>query len=201
MGIEMDQAEVSEEFVIDSIDTLKALSHELRLTLMRQFRRPQTVKQVAEVMGKAPTALYYHVKLLEEQGLLLVTDTKLVSGILEKTYRAAARRFRIEEGLLSGAAQPDRAAAAVLEMMFATTRQELHQNLMAAHSDQSVAKNHMVRVQYHLTKAEATAFGKKLMALIDEYDAFTEPRPQQETALYNLTSLFFPVIKPDSEQK
>ena len=33
-----------------------------------------------------PNRLYYHVNLLEEHGLIRVTDTRLVSGIVERTY-------------------------------------------------------------------------------------------------------------------
>lgn len=191
----MDDPAVRDEYIIENLEALKALSHSRRVELMRLFRQPRTVKQVAALINKPPTALYYHVNLLEEHGLLVVTDTNLVSGIVEKTYRAAARRFRIADDLLSGGGQPDETIQAMLDMMFTTTRRELRQTLLAQHDLDKVSKNCLARVQFHLTQVQAQSFNRELMTLIEAYDAFTEPRPNVATAAYNFTALFFPVVQ------
>ena len=72
----------ADEMVIDNLETLKVLADQLRKRIMEQFDEPSTVKEVARKLGTSPSKLYYHVNLLEEHGLLKVTDTRIVSGII-----------------------------------------------------------------------------------------------------------------------
>ena len=96
--------EPAEVLVISDLAVLRVLSDGLRLQLLEAFGRtrgvPRSVKEVAREIGQSPTKLYYHVNLLEEHGLLLVAESRLVSGILEKKYVPAARQFTVDKTLL-----------------------------------------------------------------------------------------------------
>lgn len=104
----MNDVTMRDELVIDDLDTLRALSDRQRLRIMEAFARhggmPRTVKEVARELGESPTKLYYHVNLLEQHGLLVVAESRLVSGIVEKSYMPSARQFRVDRELLAGAA-------------------------------------------------------------------------------------------------
>jgi DNA-binding transcriptional ArsR family regulator len=99
--------EQTDEFVIGDLETLRALTDRQRLQIMEAFARhggaPRTVKEVASDLGESPTKLYYHVNMLEQHGLLLVAESRIVSGIVEKRYTPSARRFRVDRELLSAA--------------------------------------------------------------------------------------------------
>lgn len=177
-------------FLIKELDTLKALSHDMRLALMRLFRTPQTVKQVAATMDLPPTKLYYHVNLLEAHGLLRVTETNVVSGIVEKTYQVVAKHFHIDEALLSDPEQMDEVTTAVLETLITATRRQWQDNRLLMKKGARLVPNHVLTTQVHLTEAEAKAFGERLQALVQEIDAFNMPRDGVETAVFNLTTLF-----------
>src|SRR5918912_4209068 len=86
---------------ITDLDRLRVIADPLRLRILETLIEPRTVKQVAAALGLAPTKLYYHINLLERHGLIVVVDTRLVSGILEKRYQAAARCFRVDHALLA----------------------------------------------------------------------------------------------------
>ena len=43
-------------------------------------------------------------RLLEEHGLLIVTSTRIVSGIIQRHYQTVARRLSIDRALLGGGA-------------------------------------------------------------------------------------------------
>ena len=80
--------------MIENLETLKVVADPLRLRILDAFGdKPHTVKQIAKVLEIPPNKLYYHVNMLEEHGLIRVVNTRLVSGIVEKTYRATAYLF------------------------------------------------------------------------------------------------------------
>ena len=86
--------------VIDDLATLRLLSDPLRLRLIELLGvAPTTVKELARDMDMKPNRLYYHVNLLEDHGLVKVTQTRIVSGIVERTYALVARRFAASEAL------------------------------------------------------------------------------------------------------
>src|SRR6266513_2118828 len=83
--------EPAPEMVVSNFDTLKVVADPTRLRILEVLiEQPLTVKQVARKLEIAPTKLYYHVNLLEEHGLLTVTASRVVSGIIEKQYRTTA---------------------------------------------------------------------------------------------------------------
>ncbi len=92
-------------FVIGDLETLKVVADPLRLQILEGLRgSPRTVKDLAADLGLSATRLYYHVNLLEQHGLISVTDTRLVSGIIEKHYQTTADRLTVDRALLG----PDR---------------------------------------------------------------------------------------------
>lgn len=78
------------------VGAAKAAAHPLRLRVFMQLmKEAATVKQIAEALGETPNRLYYHFRVLEEGGLVRVSGTRFVSGIVEKTYEAVPGRYRL----------------------------------------------------------------------------------------------------------
>jgi DNA-binding transcriptional ArsR family regulator len=91
-----------EQFVIRDLATLKAVSDPLRLQVLLEMQEgPKTVKEIASTLGVPQTRLYYHVKILERNGLVRVTGRRMVSGIEERSYQAIARNWTIAPELVS----------------------------------------------------------------------------------------------------
>jgi DNA-binding transcriptional ArsR family regulator len=61
------------------------------MTLLAE--RPATVSQLAEAMGKPKGTIGYHVKELEEAGLVRVVRTRKVRALTEKYYGRLARTY------------------------------------------------------------------------------------------------------------
>lgn len=90
--------------VLDDPEVLRLIADPLRLRLLELLRQaPRTVTELAEAMGVARTRLYYHIRLLEEAGLVTVAETHLVAGITEKRYRVTAYRISVDRTLLGEA--------------------------------------------------------------------------------------------------
>ena len=91
-----------EEFVISDLETIHIVSEPLRLQILEILKdSPKTVKMVAKELGINQVKLYYHFKLLEEHGLLRITEERMVSHLIEKVYQTRARSIRIATDLLT----------------------------------------------------------------------------------------------------
>lgn len=108
---------------IGNLETLQALSDSQRHRIVSLLmERNLTAKELSKALGIGRTRLYYHLEILERHGLIRVTDAQLVSGILERRYRAVARSFRVDRALLSSAAPAAkivRAQGAIVESVAA----------------------------------------------------------------------------------
>lgn len=94
--------------VLDDPEVLRLIADPLRLRILELLRRePRTVTELAEAMAVARTRLYYHIRLLEGAGLVIVAETQLVAGITEKRYRVTAYRLTVDRTLLEGATGGD----------------------------------------------------------------------------------------------
>lgn len=63
--------------------------HPIRLRIVRELSFAElTTQELSETLGDVPTSsIYRHLKLLLDGNLVEVTETRLVKGIQEKTYR------------------------------------------------------------------------------------------------------------------
>ncbi len=186
---------------ITSLEALKVFSDPLRQQVIEALLDGQkTVKQVAADLDLAPTKLYYHVNLLEEHGLIRVTETRIVSGIIEKHYVSAAREFAIERGLLT----PGQTAGAeglkiAFDAMIEPIRSDLSRSYAQGLIDNSEdAPQHqrfrMWRATSRLSPDQAEAFYARLMALIDEFNAGKDHDPDAEKQAYNLLLTIYPTV-------
>lgn len=123
------------ELLIRDIETLKVLSHPFRIKLLSQFGEGSTVKEAANSLGLAPQKLYYHVNLLEKHGLLEVVGTRMISGIVEKSYRITAERYVPAPDLLTVDADGTDLRFKTIRAMVDRVRDDLSQATKVAHDD------------------------------------------------------------------
>ncbi|WP_026690484.1 ArsR/SmtB family transcription factor [Alteribacter aurantiacus] len=76
----------------------KVLSNPLRSRIVALlFEESMTPKQVADLVGKNPGTVYYHVQQLLKHDILEVERVNTEKGIVEKYYRAKATIFKNPE--------------------------------------------------------------------------------------------------------
>ena len=193
------------QLVISDLETLKVLADPLRLSIIELLVKPSTVKRVANKIGKPPTKLYYHFNLLEKHGLINMVDTRIVSGIVEKHYQAAARSFQVSRDLLTpGSESFDENLDVVLSGIFADAREDLRTSLMdgtTVPGDEETPAAKQLRLQrtrVWLTPDQAETFYKQLNDLLETYsrsndDAGTPEDPDANP--YSVLMLLHPTSR------
>lgn len=175
--------------VIDDLATLRLLSDPLRLRLIEELGiKPTTVKALAKTLGMKPNRLYYHVNLLEEHGLVKVTDTRLVSGIVERTYGLVAKHFAVDDDL----AMPAELKREVADTLFRAVSAELGESLEA--EERGGPAGVVGRIQLWLTDDERAGFEKQLSELLAAYASGEKHRADVDADRYTLLfALYAPV--------
>lgn len=65
------------------------------LNCMYSFKSPATVKSIADKMEETPAKIHYHIKKMEQVGIVQLKYTENVNGIIAKFYEPAAEYFQL----------------------------------------------------------------------------------------------------------
>jgi DNA-binding transcriptional ArsR family regulator len=72
---------------------LKVLYDPLRFAIVGQLDQPLAVKEIAERLGEPISKLYYHLKTLEEHGIIRVADERAAGSNLERLFQRTGEEF------------------------------------------------------------------------------------------------------------
>ena len=168
------------ERVISDVETLKALSDPVRLrileTMVTAADETWTVKRLAAAMGVGPTKLYHHVNILEEREFIRVAGTRVVSGIIETSYRIAQLTVRLDRALLSGGdPEVQGSVHAVLAVIFDSVRDEIERGLASGliKSSDDPLSELLIRGLTRVHPDRAVELRRRLRELLEEFDADT----------------------------
>ena len=165
------------ERVISDVETLKAISDPVRLriieTMVTAADEAWTVKRLAKALGTNTTKLYHHINILEERDLIRVAGTRVVSGIIETSYRISAMSIRLDRSLLSGAGADVRSSVHdVLAVVFDSVRDEIERGLASGmvKSEDDPLRELLVRGLTMLHPDRAAELRRRLRELLEEFD-------------------------------
>ena len=165
------------ERVISDVETLKALSDPVRLrileTMVTAADEAWTVKRLAKALDTNPTKLYHHINILEEREFIRVAGTRVVSGIIETSYRIAQLSLRLDRALLSGAGADVRSSVHdVLAVVFESVRDEIERGLSSGviKSSDDPLSELMIRGLTMVQPDRAVELRRRLRELLAEFD-------------------------------
>jgi DNA-binding transcriptional ArsR family regulator len=189
------------ERVISDVETLKALSDPVRLRILEtMIQAPDeawTVKRVATALGVGPTKLYHHIAVLEERDLIRVAGTRVVSGIIETSYRIAQLGVRLDRSLLSGGPADETSAAIeeILRTLFDTAREDvataLRTGTMRTDPDGGPTLGLLRQDLKRLTADQAAQLKERLSALLEEFDG--DEDGEADARPFGLLLAFYPI--------
>jgi DNA-binding transcriptional ArsR family regulator len=194
--------EPAEYLVVDDVDALKATAGTIRIRLIELLRRRSaTVKELAASLEMNPKSLYYHINQLERHALIRVVGTRLVSGIMEKRYRATAYVFRYVD-----LAAPGRATAPALLQDFVTsqlqiTAEEIRLGIAQGRitpDPGSDGEDRSLRVAWTLLRLrpdEAADLAARLDAVLSEFQALPDQHDGVRRGTYRFLQALFPTYR------
>lgn len=85
---------------IEEVEQAAILLKPRRLEILKHLSEPRSCLELAELLQDTPQKMYYHVKALEQAGLVEKVSERRVRGILEGFYQARARSYWLSPGLV-----------------------------------------------------------------------------------------------------
>jgi predicted transcriptional regulator len=185
----------AESMKITSLETLKVLTDPFRIQIIESLAQPQTVKTVSQQLGVTPTKLYYHINMLEQHGLIRVVSTRIISGILEKSYQIAANSFEASPSLTAPNATLEDALGFMTSILDAgklEMRRAYNSGQFEVPASPSEAKQAMLltRTILSLTEARAKKFRERMSKLLQEFS----DGQSDKTKDFSLTIAFHPTL-------
>jgi DNA-binding transcriptional ArsR family regulator len=171
------------------------------LALLR--RSPATAKELAQGLDVPLKKLYYHLALLEEHRLIRVRDTRIVSGIIEKQYAAAAYRITVDRALFNPEPTESLGVEVFLSFVLDHARAEILKSIAAgliAPAAPSPADGEgglsLGRLWMRLTPAQRAEYEQRSKALFAEYAAQQAPPDDPDAQYYEFLVGSYPVLAP-----
>ena len=165
--------------------TIEVLASPLRQRLLDRLesRGPCSVRELADALGRRPDALYYHVKLLIEHGLIREVEQRATGTSPESVYDLCHRRWHI-------AYEPDdpqhaSALAKVTKQVLRAAAQDFAAGLDHADARGRGPTRNLwsLRLEAHLDEAEQRALVGHLEAIVALLRKPKRGRTGQLTAL------------------
>ena len=86
---------------LNTLSQLKLVSDPRRLSILKQLMgAPATLTQLGKALGEHPAWIRHHLKILEQAGLVKLSEVKISDGYIEKYYQSSAPAYLFQELLL-----------------------------------------------------------------------------------------------------
>lgn len=190
-------ADVPIEMTLTDVEQLRVIGDLFRLRMVEIMAedpaRAWTAKELAESLGVKQTALYHHLRLLEEHGFIRIAETRLVSGIVERRYQAAAHSFHVDHALLTGGGTQG-AVAGAIDAMFTKARAEIVEAIMAGAITPVEGDPKRKSMGLWATNARLSPKSvKRVMRLVRQLaEVDSDPDAGEDAAEYGLIVGFYP---------
>jgi DNA-binding transcriptional ArsR family regulator len=194
--------EPAQEQVVSDLETVRVMADPLRQQLLDMLRgEPLTVTHLAQRLGVKRTQLYHHLNLMVKHGLVRVVRTRLVSGITEKWYRAAALSFIVDRALFAtGAGDVDSANHAihkVLDVSKAEIDTSERRGMLTTASEEPAHGGLFLQWQLaRLRPEDVERFHKRYAELLEQFITTGQTSGNAGGAMYRLLVALYPTAHP-----
>lgn len=145
-------------------------------------KEPMTVKEIADSLEEVPAKVHYHVKKLEDYGILKLAKTKNINGIIAKYYKSVYDGILFEGSELSNKVYISQIP--FIEDVFKRITEKFHKDLEQHYelvrTSEEKAQRKISAMIHHLymTKEEQEDVIKQLDEIVKKYSKKDESKEE-----------------------
>jgi len=171
--------------VLGDVAALRTLFDPLRLRIMGAIRTPRTAKELGVALGVEPNKLYYHLRRLQEHGLVSVDDRRTGA---ERRFVATAKRLAVDPAVHPSAVE----ASGFVGALFGEAQRQIEGFMINRRSTEAGTGGtvSVSQVAATLSPAKLARYQERLRKLVSDFDA--EPVSRSKAAVEHslLVALF-----------
>lgn len=176
----------------------RAISSPIRLEILGYFLagQPLSVREIAERMGRPATAIHYHVKLLEESGLLEKTGERREGRRREAEYSMIAEALAIPGHDQDPEGEGQALAVETMASAFRMAQRDLEAALDTgtARSKGEDRNFYVTRMHLRLSRDEMAELNRRLdLMLAAALDSMQRAQPHDDDEFVSLTLALTPL--------
>lgn len=85
---------MKEVHILNTLEEINIVSDPIRLKIIMTLGvTPKTAQDLSDALGVSRSKIHYHLKILEQNGIVEVVDTELINGITQKYFLPVAKAF------------------------------------------------------------------------------------------------------------
>ncbi|MGX7077425.1 ArsR/SmtB family transcription factor [Globicatella sanguinis] len=85
---------MKEVHILNTLEEINIVSDSIRLKIIMTLgATPKTAQDLSDTLGVSRSKIHYHLKILEQNGIIEVVDTELINGITQKYFLPVAKAF------------------------------------------------------------------------------------------------------------
>lgn len=85
---------MKEVHILDTLEEVNIVSDPIRLKIIMTLgATPKTAQDLSDALGVSRSKIHYHLKILEQNGIVEVVDTEIINGITQKYFLPVAKAF------------------------------------------------------------------------------------------------------------
>ena len=174
-------AQTREEWINDP-EQIECLVSTTRMDIVDHLagRGAMSIKEIAQAVGKKPSALYHHIEKLLEAGLIREEGARTVNRKQEKLYATPSRRMRLKRAL------GDPAHAEVMQRIVGSLARQAERDFARGQSEGGLTEGeHRNLGFYRMVAKPGPAKLARINALLDELGEllWEEGDPDDETVV------------------
>lgn len=185
--------------VLTTLEEVKAISDPFKYRILTSFyklKEPATVKQLADHMNEVPAKVHYHVKKMEQAGILRLSYTKEINGIIAKYYELTAESFDIK--CSDESAEPQKKlilseSQRMIAELYETSKNTFIDQLSYSSEVNEKSNGRLMIQDLYLTDEEAEEFFQYISDFIEKYSQ--EDRNTSDRKKYNCFNSLFRINK------
>jgi DNA-binding transcriptional ArsR family regulator len=181
--------------VITDHATLKVFYDPMRQRILRTLYTPMSVAELGDELDESPNRLYYHVRLLEQHGLIVVAEERRAGSNLERLYGRAATRYELAPDLID---EGTRLAAPVADD-FMGRLLDRFARLLVNRDEPDQLRLVLTEVK-QISPARADELAERLETLLHEYLGPDAPG-DKDGVRYAALSLLLPEAEPTGAKR
>ncbi|MCK5129421.1 MAG: helix-turn-helix transcriptional regulator [Clostridiales bacterium] len=156
--------------VLKTLKEIRVLNDPYRREILTTFSiidRPATAKEVAKMMGEAPSKVNYHIGVLHQYDFIELHHTESINGIIAKYYKRNYIKFTINMDIENTGTKQMQAMRDVIQSTFDTARDQyletMHRHLKNCQDQPDELHDYLSQQSIYMNENEV----EELTSLID----------------------------------
>ena len=138
---------MKEVHILDTLEEVNIVSDPIRLKIIMTLgATPKTAQDLSDALGVSRSKIHYHLKILEQNGIVEVVDTELINGITQKYFLPVAKAFIPNSEIFNKNLEENQFSFKISKNYYDSFEKELRELIKKYSEDKNDEKTYQIQI-------------------------------------------------------